>query len=167
VSARRGDLRMTVHAGDIADASPEARLWIDGFLRGQEAGLLEFLGCSPELYDSHDEEDINRWMAWNDRFRRRGCAPPLHAMPQPDPVLDAVAAPRPWTYVAGRFWVWQDGAWTEADPQPEDAGPGNPGQVWPGTICGQRGYHELAVCYGSATICEDCHLVSGGTRPRD
>ncbi|MBV9448269.1 MAG: hypothetical protein JO345_20480 [Streptosporangiaceae bacterium] len=167
VSARRSELQMTVHAGDIADASPEARLWIDGFLCGQEAGLFEFLGCSPRLYDSHDEEDISRWMAWNERFRHRGWAPPLHTMPRPDPALDGVAAPQPWTYVAGRFRVWQDGAWTEADPQPEDAEQDNPGRVWPGTICSQRGYHELAVCYGSTTICESCHFVMAAKRHAD
>lgn len=70
VSANGGRLRVTVHPGDISGGSPEAWLWIDGFLRGQEAHLFEFLGGSVDLLDDHDEDDIARWLAWNERFRR-------------------------------------------------------------------------------------------------
>jgi hypothetical protein len=159
VSARGGSLQATVHPGDIATASPEARLWIDGFLCGQEAGLFEFLGRSLEQYDNHDDDDIARWLAWNERFRRRGWAPPLWPMPAADPVLDDLSGPQPWAYAGGRFWVWQDSAWIVADPQPQDPAPDNPGQAWPGTMCVQRGHHLLA-SLGAISACEDCNYVN-------
>lgn len=159
VSARGGSLRATVHPGDIADASPAGWLWIDGFLRGQEAGLFEFLGRSPERYDSHDDGDIARWVAWNERFRRLGWAPPLRPVPAASPVLDEFPGPCPWAYSGGRFWVWQDGVWAVADPQPHGQDPGYPGRAWPGTVCMQRGHHLLA-SFGPVTACEDCHYVS-------
>lgn len=87
VSARDGSLLATVQPGDITDASPEAWLWIDGFLRGHEAGLFEFLGRSLDLLDNHDDADIARWLAWNQRFRRHGWASPLWPVPAADPVL--------------------------------------------------------------------------------
>ena len=119
VSAQDGSLAATVHPGDITDASPEARLWIDGFLRGQEAGLFEFLGRSLDLYDNHDDGDVARWLAWNQRFRRHGWAPPLWPVPAADPALNGLSGPQPWSYSGGRFWVWRD-AWVVADPQPRD-----------------------------------------------
>jgi hypothetical protein len=158
VSARAGSLLATVHPGDIADASPEAWLWIDGFLRGQEAGLFEFLGRSLDLLDNHDDGDIARWLAWNQRFRRHGWAPPLWPVPAADPVLSELSGRQPWAYSAGRFWVWEDGAWVVADPQPQDPDPDIPGQAWPGTRCVQRGHHLLA-SLGAISACEDCHLI--------
>jgi hypothetical protein len=158
VSARDGSLLATVHPGDIAEASPEAWLWIDGFLRGQEAGLFEFLGRSLGLYDNHDDGDSARWVAWNERFRRRGWAPPLWPVPAADPALDELDGAQPWAYSGGRFWVWQDGAWLVADPQPPDPDPDNPGRAWPGTSCVQRGNHRLATL-GELSACEDCHWI--------
>ena len=113
VSARDGSLLATVHPGEITEASPEAWLWIDGFLRGQEAGLFEFLGRSLDLLDNHDDGDIARWLAWNQRFRRQGWAPPLWPVPAADPVLSELSGRQPWAYSAGRFWVWQTapGSW--------------------------------------------------------
>jgi hypothetical protein len=95
VSARDRSLLATVHPGDITGASPEAWLWIDGFLRGQEAGLFEFLGRSLDLYDNHDDGDIARWLAWNQCFRRHGWAPPLRPVPAADPVLSELSGPQP------------------------------------------------------------------------
>ena len=158
VSARDGSLLATVHPGDITDASPEAWLWIDGFLRGQEAGLFEFLGRSVDLLDNHDDGDIARWRAWNQRFRRHGWAPPLWPVPAADPELRELSDPQPWAYSGDRFWVWQDGAWVVADPQPQDPHPDTPGQAWPGTRCVQRGHHLLA-SFGAISACEDCHLI--------
>jgi hypothetical protein len=159
VSARDGSLLATVHPGDITEASPEAWLWIDGFLRGQEAGLFEFLGRSIDLLDNHDDGDIARWLDWNQRFRRHGWAPPLWPVPAADPVLNELSDPQPWAYSGGRFWVWHDGAWVVADQQPPDADPDVPGRFWPGTRCVQRGHHLLA-SFGAISACEDCHLVS-------
>ena len=159
VSARNRSLLATVHPGDITEASPEAWLWIDGFLRGQEAGLFEFLGRSPDLYDNHDDGDVARWLAWNQRFRGHGWAPPLRPVPAADPMLNELSGPQPWAYSGGRFWVWQEGRWAVADPQPQDPDPDSPGQAWPGTRCVRRGHHLLADC-GAISVCEDCHLTS-------
>jgi hypothetical protein len=159
VSARGRDLNPTVHPGDIADASPEARLWLDGFLCGQEAGLLEFLGSSVELLDAADDDDVVRWKAWNAGFRRRGWAPPLETVPSADPALDELAAPQPWVYIGGRFWVWQAGAWVVEDPQPTDADADSAGWALPGGRCAQRGHH-LYADFGPFSACEDCHHIS-------
>ena len=159
MSARDGSLAATVHPGDITGASPEAWLWIDGFLRGQEAGLFEFLGRSVDLLDDHDDGDVARWQAWNEHFRRRGWAPQLWPVPAADPLLSELPGPRPWAYSGGRFWVWQDGAWVVADPQPPDPDPDVPGRTWPGTVCARRGGH-LLVDLGAVSACGDCHLVS-------
>jgi hypothetical protein len=158
VSARGRSLLATIHPGDIIEASPEAWLWIDGFLHGQEPGLFEFLGRSLDLYDNHDEGDIARWEAWNQRFRRHGWAPPLCQLPASDPVLNELSSPQPWAYCGGRFWVWQEGTWLVADPQPADSDPDIPGQAWPGTRCVEHGHHLFAVA-GTVSACEDCHLV--------
>jgi hypothetical protein len=153
------DLKPTVHPGDIAGASPEARLWLDGFLCGQEAGLFEFLGSSVELLDmADDDDDVVRWKAWNAGFRRRGWAPRLQTMPSADPALDELPVPQPWVYVGGRFWVWQAGAWVVEDPQPAGADADSPGWARPGGICAQRGHH-LYADFGSFSACEDCHHV--------
>ena len=159
VSARGRDLQPTVHPGDIADASPEARLWLDGFLCGQEAGLFEFLGRSVELLDMADDGDFDRSEAWNAAFRRRGWAPRLQTMPSADPVLDELAVPQPWVYVGGRFWVWDAGTWVVEDPQPAGADADSPGWARPGSLCAQRGHH-LDADFGLFSACEDCHHVS-------
>jgi hypothetical protein len=159
VSANGGTLRVTVHPGDISGGSPEAWLWIDGFLRGQEAGLFEFLGGSVELLDDHDEDDIARWRAWNERFRRHGWAPYLQPVPTADPILDELPGPQPWAYSGDRYWTWQQGAWALADPQPPDPDPERPGCGWYGTLCIQRGHHLLA-SMGSISVCEDCNYVN-------
>lgn len=55
-------------------------------------------------------------------------------MPSADPALDELAAPQPWVYVGGRFWMWQAGAWVVEDPQPPGADADSPGWARPGTL---------------------------------
>jgi hypothetical protein len=108
VSARDGGLSRTVNAADVVDASPEARLWLDGFLRGQEATLFEFMGSSEDLLDRVDDDDLARWQTWNARFRTNGSAPGLNHLPPPVEALGRIDNPAPWCHVAGRYWIWRE-----------------------------------------------------------
>jgi hypothetical protein len=159
VSALDGTLTRTVNATDIVDASPEAVLWLDGFLRGQEATLFEFMGSSEDLLDRVDDDDLARWQDWNKQFRETGSAPALNHLPAPVDALSVIADPRPWCYVAGRYWVWVDGVWTVATSQP-DGTDRVLGRAWPNTICASRGHHSFADAYGPVLVCEDCHEVT-------
>jgi len=152
------DLHRTVNATDVADASPEAKLWLAGFLCGQEADLYEFMGSSAELFDAVDEGDLTRWRDWNARFRVRGSTVPLTGLPPAAGELDALSEPQPWTHIAGRYWVCTNGAWAVAQPQP--ACPDDVvGWAWPDSVCASRGHHSVEEI-GTVTICADCHHVS-------
>ena len=159
VSALDETVTRTVNATDVVDASPEARLWLDGFLRGQEATLFEFMGSSEDLLARADAEDLARWQDWNTRFRATGSAPGLNHLPASVDALGLIADPQPWCYVAARYWVWGDGAWVVATPQPDEVEPVL-GWAWPNTICASRGHHSLADAYGPISVCEDCHEVT-------
>jgi hypothetical protein len=160
VSARNGSLSRTVNAADVVDASPEARLWLDGFLRGQEATLLEFMGSSEDLLARVDDDDLARWQTWNARFRANGSAPGLNHLPPRVQALGRIADPVPWCHVAGRYWIWQEDAWVVASPQP-DATQAVAGWAWQDSICAARAHHSLSDDdYGPVVVCEDCHEVT-------
>jgi hypothetical protein len=152
-----GDEHRTVNLGDVVDASAQARVWLAGFLAGQEATLAEFLGMDDELLDAADEADEERWRSWNARFREHGFAPALEVIPPRDLDLSYVAPPPPWCFVGGRYREWDDGTWRVADAQPDPAEPGF-GWAWPGTVCAERRHHreEDAEPY---LVCADCHHV--------
>lgn len=153
------DLHRSVNLGDVAEVSPEARIWLDGFLCGQEAGQFEFMGRSDELLDGMDAGDEARWRAWNKRFRATGIAAALPTLPAEAAELDGLDEPQPWTYIAGRYWVWSCGRWAAAEHQPApELDP--PGWAWPGTTCAARRHHALSLL-GPVTVCDDCHEVTG------
>jgi hypothetical protein len=159
VSALDGTLTRTVNATDVVDASLEGRFWLGGFLRGQEATLFEFMGRSEELLDGVDDDDLARWQDWNARFRLNGSAPPLNDLPPSVEVLRHIVEPVPWCHVAGRYWVWRDGGWLVASPQPDGA-ENVAGWAWPDTVCASRRHHSLEV-HGVVAVCQDCHEVTG------
>jgi hypothetical protein len=160
VSAQDVELTRTVNATDVLDASLEGRLWLDGFLSGQEATLFEFMGSSEDLLDRADNDDLARWQDWNTQFRRSGSAPALNRLPPSTEALQLIADPTPWCYVAGRYWIWQDNTWTVAAPQP-NGGEGFAGWAWPNTVCDSRRHHSFDdEHYGPVAVCEDCHEVT-------
>jgi hypothetical protein len=153
------DLHRTVNLADIAEASPDAQLWLAGFLNGQQIGLFEFMGRSVELYDAFSDEDVERWRRWNAEFSELGYEPSVVAMmPPPLPDLNDLRDPRPWVYVADQYRIWLDGQWVVPDPQPIPIS-GRRGWAWPGTLCEGRGHHSLEQL-DTVSICEDCHEVT-------
>jgi hypothetical protein len=155
------DQHRSVNVSDVVEASPEARIWLAGFLHGQEPEFFEFMGRSEELDDAADEADYERWSDWNDRFRALGYAPSsLGELPPPILELDHVVDPMPWAFVGGLYRVWHDGAWQVAAPQPTLTRSGaKEGWTWPGTPCEERGHHSLEQL-DKIMLCEDCHEVS-------
>ena len=153
------DLHRTVNMGDVVETSPDAGVWLAGFLSGQEVDLFEFMGSSDELCDAADEADFVRWQRWNEEFRRLGYSPsPVRPVPPAAVELRALVDPLAWTYVADLYRVWRDGAWVVAEPQPVPTADRR-GWTWPNTRCASRGHHSLEQI-GSVTVCEDCHQVS-------
>ena len=83
----------------------------------------------------------------------------MNPLPAPVDALSQLADPQPWCFVASRYWVFRDGAWAVAAPQPGGA-ERVLGWAWPNTACALRGQHSLADTYGPVLVCEDCHEVS-------
>jgi hypothetical protein len=155
------DEHRSVNLSDVIEASPRALIWLAGFLHGQESHFFEFMGRSDELDDAADNDEYQRWRAWNERFRALGYSPSgLSDLPPPVPQLGGVIDPGPWAYVAGLYRVWHDGVWEVSNPQPVLNDPeAMDGWTWPGTPCEARGHHSLENI-GEITLCEDCHQVS-------
>jgi hypothetical protein len=61
------DPPVNISLGDVVDCSAEAKIWLNGFLAGQEAGLNEFLGRE---VDQVSASEIERWQDWNASWRR-------------------------------------------------------------------------------------------------
>lgn len=156
-----GEPYATVSLSDVVGCSAEARVWLNGFLAGQEAELSEFLGGR----DPHDATptELDRWRNWNRAWRRTGQAPALRKAPPADAVPVDLGPPTPWAYVAGAFLVHEDARWRLADPQPREfdpvASPGRDGWAWPGSICELRRHCSVRVD-GAVTVCEDCHHIT-------
>jgi hypothetical protein len=154
------DRHRSVNMSHVVEASPDALIWLAGFLHGQEPEFFEFMVRSDELDEAADEADYDRWRDWNDRFRKLGYPPSeLNELPRPIPELDYVVDPVPWTFVGGCYRIWQHGAWQVATPQPALNAVGREGWAWPGTLCEERGRHCLEQL-DRISLCEDCHEVS-------
>jgi hypothetical protein len=146
---------------DVVECSPAARAWLEGFLAGQEPELYEFLGRDDRDEPPTDDE-VDRWLAWNQRWRSEGIAPALRRLPDAAAVPADLGPPPAWTYNAGRYLLWSRQGWIPAEPQPRSDDPEADvdGWAWPGTVCGSRGTHDMDENdYGDVEICEDCHLV--------
>ncbi|HEU5266216.1 MAG TPA: hypothetical protein VFU35_05925 [Jatrophihabitans sp.] len=152
-----GDEHRTVNLGDVAEVSPKARVWLAGFLAGQEAGFAEFMGWDDGLIDAATDADYERWQAWNARFRVEGSAPRLESMPPADLDLSYVEEPPPWCFVGGLYREWRDGVWRVGGEQPA---PEDPAFGWarPGTVCAERGHHREEDCE-PYLVCGACHHV--------
>lgn len=59
---------------DVVDASPQARIWIEGFLVGNEPDFTEWLDVPPNGAMDIDDDDprYDEWHAELRQFRRRG-----------------------------------------------------------------------------------------------
>lgn len=158
VCAEGVDQHRTVDLGDVAEVSPVARIWLDGFLAGQEIAMSEFLGGSEELAEAEGDEPeaFERWERYNADLRHSGFAGPLDSLPPDDLALNDLPAPSPWAYVGGLYRIWVGSAWVGADPQPVSI---HRGAFWPGTICAARRHCSIAWA-GDYGYCEDCHHVT-------
>lgn len=154
------DPPVNISLGDVVDCSAEAKIWLNGFLAGQEAELNEFLGRE---VDQVSALEIERWQDWNASWRRTGHAPSLQRQPAAVEVPENLGPPLPWIYIAGDYRVCENGAWRPAAPQPAPyasfVSPARDGWAWPGSLCEARRHHAL-VAYGELSVCDDCHHVS-------
>lgn len=162
VAALGDNASRTVRLDDVIDASEEARLWLDGFLAGQEPSRYEFMGADDDLYEAADAADDQRYEALRVHFRRTGWAPRLGQPPPVAPAASDVGPPQPWCWTAGLFRVLASDGWRPADPQPSCES-WNVG-FWPDTICADRSFHRLSVLdeHSGLLLCEDCHLIEAG-----
>ncbi len=149
----------SVNVADVAEFAPAARLWLSGFLAGQEITQFQFMGSSVELLDTMTEADEDRWRAWNVAFRRRGYELSLDELPEVDePALATAHDPPAWAFIAGQFWTYSETGWAPADPQPAPFSGDQPAR-WPGTVCVERGHHDMDLEVGEVVLRIDCHAV--------
>jgi len=143
---------VTISRSDVRDASPEAWAWIDGFLAGNEPELHEFLGIDSLGADSMPADDP-AWQRYEEalaEFRSTGSMPfPINARPTlpPPPGL----SPEPWSAAGGEVFGWSGTGWAPLDPQPQM----NFG-ARVGTVCEERGHHDLASAGEHHLFCGDC-----------
>jgi hypothetical protein len=123
----------TIDISDVLDVSPEARIWLDGFLNGYESELYDVAPNAPEISD----EDERLWGVFTERLYRSGTSwwgtqnrPPL------SPFVLGLSDPTPWCFSIGRWWVVEGSAWVVSDPQPEYiTASSDVSDVWPGSPC--------------------------------
>jgi len=147
----------SISKNEIVDASNLAKVWIDGFLAGNEPTLSEFLGVSNELASSllDDDPAVDRWRKSLKRFRVSGTASPQVCRPSV-PFPDVfVPIERPWIAAGEEIFVWTRGEnWKPADPQPTEL-PDN----WnfkSGSICEEEAQHEADFVEPSHLYCTRC-----------
>lgn len=150
-----GNLHRSVNHADVAEASEESRIWLEGFLHGQEPDLWVYLGSDPDLNESAADADLIRWQHFNRAFRGTGSIPqPLETLPSARPELVGPSPP-PWCFVGGLYRVQTIDGWVAADPQPT-----GDGWYWPNSVCQMRDEHSMEMPSDDVSACEDCHLVS-------
>jgi hypothetical protein len=135
---------------EVLDASDMSRAWIDGFLAGNEPQPEEMFGIG--IYDADDSDP--RWSRWRDavrQFRATGHWPhgPWHdVMPFPPSTrLSAFV----WTLRGDEVWTWDGASWIRAEPPPE-----RHFRSLRGTVCDQRGHHDLTAVTSVHSVCDDC-----------
>jgi hypothetical protein len=141
----------------ITDASEAARRWIDGYLHGSEPGPAEYLGIGDGAITQLDEDDpgMNRWRAALTEFHETGSMRSLPPVPTIPLRLPDIGGHDPWVWAGGQVWVWKDGSWHPAQPQPHLEG-----AFLAGSICATRGHHELTVVGDRHATCVDCGETS-------
>lgn len=136
--------------GDVERMSEQSRVWISGFLCGQESTFGTFLGgAEPDPA----ERDVSAWKKYNETLHDTGTNYLIAALPTDVFEFEHVSAPVPWTFVAGRYWTLKNGSWVGGDFRDDYD------EFWPDSICEKRGHHALAQL-GESSLCEDCHQVS-------
>ena len=143
---------VTISSSDVRDASAQARAWIEGFLAGNEPEFHEFLGIQPADADMVPDEDPTqaRYGAALASFHASGSWP-FAIQPRPTLAPPPNLTPTPWVAAGGEVFGWNGTEWAPLDPQPE-LHFGLP----EGTVCDQRGCHELDVVGDRHTFCGGC-----------
>jgi hypothetical protein len=171
------DMSLTVSIDAVADASPEARIWLDGYLCGYEPDPYDFAPDPPERTD----EDDRLWLEYTQLHYRQGWTPTvIPSLPIVSPTALSLADPPAWTFRYARWWVLQDGNWVVAEPQPAHITATNAedfGWSWPGSSCDIAEEHdpeltEMVVdVLGDGTAletfyCAVCHEISSVSKVR-
>lgn len=137
----------------ITDASDASRRWIEGFLSGNEPGPAEFLGIDAltEAGLSDDDPAYARWRKGLAEYHQTGTMPALAQVPTIPFSANATFDHVPWVLAGGQVWIWMDGAWVVAKPQPAlDGG------LLAGTPCATRGYHDMDGADDRHMWCVEC-----------
>ena len=148
------DDQLYVSKCEVVDASPEAGAWIAGYLSGSEMDAHELFG--PEMANAEDDDE--RWERWRGLLREyRETGDWLYyRWREPSPFPEGTPLPPyVWTLCGPDVWVWADGAWQHADPQPP-----LDGRLLAGSLCDRRDRCSMAVVTPDHTICEDCGRVT-------
>ncbi len=147
---------VTIDRRDIREASPEAWVWIDGFLTGSEPEFHEFLGLEPDEVDFVPQEDASwpRYQAVLEEFRQTGSLPiPLNPRPRKPPPTGLTS--EPWTIAAGQVLRWDGSTWVTQQPQPELLY-----ALLVGTACDEQQHHRMEEGDDNYAACRDCGYLS-------
>jgi hypothetical protein len=135
---------------DIAELSPEAEVWMAGFLAGNEPEPQEMFG--PGITEAADDDPrVQRWRQALAEFRRTGWWP--HAS-----WVDVVPFPPGthlpqfvWVRRGDEIWAWDGTCWAKANPQPALTS----GRL-SGSVCSQRGRCDVSQVTTVHLVCTDC-----------
>ena len=174
------EMSLTVDVSAVVDASPEARIWLDGYMCGYEPDPYDSAPNKPERSD----EDHRLWLEYTEAFYRDGSDSMVIApLPIVSPTAMSLSDPPAWTFRYARWWLLRKGAWVVADPQPAHItaeAAADLGWSWPGSTCDIAEEHdpemyeaaEDALADGTALqteYCSICHEISSveEVRPDD
>lgn len=148
---------VTISKSDVREASPEVWAWIDGFLTGNEPEFHEFAGIDPR--EDEPPEDDPAWRRYEEaltEFRSTGSMP-FELKPRPTLPPPPGLTPEPWSAAGGEVFGWDGNAWIPLDPQPQINF-----ALLVGTVCEQRGHHDLEMVGDQHLFCGDCGEITEG-----
>lgn len=121
-----------------------------------EPEFHEFLGIDSAAADALSDDDPG-WKRYEQalaEFRSTGSMPfPLNTRPTLPP--PSGLSPEPWSAAGGEVFGWNGNAWVPLDPQPQI----NFG-VLAGTVCDERGHHDLSGIGDHHLFCGDCGEIA-------